>query len=144
MFTADFQRRSPRSIARQMDVPPGWFVVSYRWIETHEARRRLHGRWCRIKSPHKRIYRILSFSGNLEGSPRSGSGTIILDWPGWLDLSDRIGQTPEALSLSIRPARCWEYPLIIFTHPDPTYRLNGALGWLSAILGILSLILAGI
>lgn len=106
------------------------------------SRRLTHGRWFKIKSEEGEIFRILRFSASLEGSPNSGKGQIVIDWPGWLDLFGRAENVDGPIDLEFSEARWWQFPRLAVSHPDPTIRLSGLLGLLSVALGILSVILA--
>lgn len=138
-----FSRVAPASFAEKVGIPAGWFVISHRYMPTKAHRRLAHGRWYQIKSENGNVFRILRFSPNLRGAPdREEPGEIVLDWPAWLDLYGRADDVDEPLELDITPVGWWAYPKMALAHPDPTVRLAGELGLLSAALGILSVVLA--
>jgi len=139
-----FTLLSPRAFAEvaKVEIPVGWFVISHRWMPEKVGRRLLHGRWSKIKSPNGEIFRILRFSTNLEGSPSQGSGQIVLDRVGWLDLQGRAENVDIPIQLEFIQARWWQFPKLAVAHPDPTIRLSGRLGLWSVFLGALSIILA--
>jgi len=141
-ITGVFTRMSPSAFADEEGVPPAWFVISYRWMSEKKKRRISHGRWYRISSKYDTIYRILRFSPILKGSSKKGEGHIVIDWAGWIDLWDRAEDVKEPITLSIEPAKWWQYPLLAIAHPDPTHRLAGELGLVSLAMGILSLALS--
>lgn len=138
----NFTRVTPATFAEKVGIPAGWIVISYRWMPKKLDRRLAHGRWFKIKSGEGEVFRILRFSVNLEGSPASGSGQLVIDWPGWLDLLDHAEDTDGPIELEFSEGRWWQYPRLAISHPDPTIRLSGMLGLLSVALGILSVVLA--
>ena len=137
-----FDRVSPAQFAEKVGIPPAWLVVSWRWMPGKSERRRQHGKWYKIRSPDAAIYRVLRFSSNLGGGPKQGTGDIVLDWPGWIELSDFAEDTSLRLELELTPVSWWEYPRCAISHPDPTHRLAGELAVLSVALGLLSVLLA--
>ncbi|HUW29349.1 MAG TPA: hypothetical protein VMV97_12145 [Sulfuriferula sp.] len=139
---AQFTRVSPAAFLEKIGIPAGWFVISHRWMPEKSNRRLSHGRWFKIKSTHGEVFRILRFSASLEGSPKAGSGQIVIDWPGWLDLFGRADDVDGPIELEFSEARWWQFPRLAVSHPDPTIRLSGLLGLLSVVLGVLSAILA--
>ena len=136
-----FSRRTPASFASKVGIPAGWFVVSWRWMPEKAERRRAHGRWYKIKSAHGEVHRILRFSGNLKADAAKSEGTIIIDWPAWLELHGYADDAKEPLTLEIERASPWRFWALVSAHPDPTYRLAAKLGLASVILGLLSLVL---
>lgn len=141
----EFTQVTRSKIPGDFEIPAGWFVISYKLVECKKDRRLLHGRWFSIKSPNGEIFRILRFSPHLEPkSLEDGSktkGEIILDWPGWVELSG-YGEAKEPLDLVLEEAGWWRFPQLVMSHPDPMFRLAGLLGLISVGLGILSLFLA--
>jgi len=141
----EFTQVTRLKIPGHLEIPAGWFVISYHWISEKGERRQLHGRWFRIKSPKGKIFRILRFSPHLD--PKSSDalseakGEMIVDWPGWIELNGYEGETEKQLGLELKEAQWWNFPQIVLSHPDPVYRLSGFLGLLSVALGLLSLIL---
>lgn len=137
-----FTRISPAAFAEKVGIPAGWFVVSHRWMPEKSTRRQSHGRWFKIKSTEGEIFRILRFSVKLEGSPKSGTGEIVVDWPGWLELFGHAENVDGPIELELSEAHWWQFPRLAVSHPDPTIRLSGLLGLLSVVLGVLSVVLA--
>jgi hypothetical protein len=140
-FHGEFQRVSPAGFGVRAEIPVGWFVVSYRWVEDRTARRKSHGKWHRITSEYGSVYRILRYSVNLKGSASGAEGDMVLDWMGWIDLWGRDEDVDRRLALVVRGAHWWELPLCGLTHPDPSYRLATVLAVLSVVLGIVSVFL---
>ncbi|HPM48104.1 MAG TPA: hypothetical protein PLW78_10245 [bacterium] len=129
-------------------INPGWLVISYRWAseDTKSERRRKYGRWYEIKSENGRIFRVMSFSGSIEGNyvneKKCFIGDIVVDWAGWIELTGYSGEEKKQIEVQIRQIRKWQYILCAFSHPDPNYRLSALLGLLSLFLGLLSLVFA--
>lgn len=137
-----FNRTSPASFAEKIGIPMGWFVISHNWMSDKKSRRLNHGKWFKIESKYGHIYRILRFSAKLPGTPRTGKGEVVLDWPGWIELYDYAEDVDGDLELSITKVTWWQYPKMALSHPDPSHKLAGELGLLSAALGALSLAIA--
>lgn len=116
--------------------------MSWRWVPDKARRRRLHGKLVKLSADGRTILRVLRFSTRLGGTPRSGEGQIVLDWPGWLELNDFDEDADGSIQVTVRNARWYEQWKIVFSHPDPTYRIAGQLGAVSVVLGIVSLIIA--
>lgn len=140
-FTADFRRIAPTSFGEKVGIPLGWVVVNHGHIPDKADRRQVHGEWFEIKSVHAKIYRMLRFSPRLAKGSAGEPGSIVLDWVGWIDLHDRGEDVDGSISLTLSPVPWWGRPWAYLKHPDPAVRLSGWLGWLSVILGALSLVL---
>jgi hypothetical protein len=137
---ATFQRVSPASFADKVGIPLGWFVISHRWMESKQARRRQHGKWFKLATEAGTVYRVLRFSANLAGAPGK-TGEIVIDYPAWLDLHGRTENVEGPIDIVITPARWWESPRLAVAHPDPSIRLAGWFAILSVALGVVSVAL---
>jgi hypothetical protein len=84
---------------------------------------------------------VVRFSTQLEGSPAAGTGQVVVDWGGWLDLFGRADDVDQPLKLKVSPASWLAFPRFALAHPDPTIKLAGLLALLSLGLGILSVAL---
>jgi len=136
-----FERKSPAQFSEKVGIPIGWFVISPRWVVSKKDRRLNHGKWYKIESNDGCVYRVLRFSANLSGSPKSGNGVIVLDWLGWLMLDGYAEDVSNKINLKITKVGWWMYPWMIIKHPDPAYCLAGGLAILSLLLAMLSLII---
>lgn len=134
-----FHRRSPAAFAAKVGIPPGWFVLSWAWMPDKQIRRRSHGRWFKITHGSRSVYRVLRFSGNLKADTKKREGTIVIDYPAWLELNDYAEDLDGPVNLTIEPVSRWRFWTMAVSHPDPVYRLAGALGLTSLGLGVLSL-----
>ena len=137
-----FNRVAPAAFAEKTGIPLGWMVISHRWMPDKFDRRRSHGKWFRIKSEHGTSYRVLRFSVNLKGSPPDTPGDLVVDWPAWLELNGYVDDLNGPLQLEISKANWWQLPQLAASHPDPAMRLSSMLGFVSVVLGVLSIILA--
>ena len=90
-------RRAFAAQKNMQPIPVGWAAISWRLAPNKALRRQYHGRLYRIHSEHAGILRIIRFSTNLEGSPGTTNSEIVLDYYGWLELSDFSEITPESL-----------------------------------------------
>lgn len=137
-----FTRIAPAAFAEKTGIPLGWMVISHRWMPDKSERRRAHGKWFRLKSEHGTSFRVLRFSANLSGSPSGDPGQLVLDWPAWLELNGYADDVSGPLELEISKASLWQLPQLAASHPDPAMRLSSMLGFVSVVLGVLSIILA--
>lgn len=140
-FKAKFARVAPAASAKSVDIPLGWFVVHYNHIPAKADRRIAHGEWFAIKSDKTTIYRMLRFSPRAVTEKGETPAGIVIDWIGWIDLHDRSEDVDGPLVLDMRRLFWWERPRAYLNHPDTAIRFSGWLGWISLILGIISLFL---
>ena len=138
MKTIIATRKSPQSL-QSGQLSLGWCAISHRHFCTKSERRRLTGNWICIRSEHAKIYRVLRFSATLRADVESNNGDLVLDYDGWLKLSDFIESTPEALQVTIDKVRWWQLPFCAIGHPDPSYRLSSWLGIISVVLGLIGM-----
>jgi hypothetical protein len=122
-------------------LSPGWFAISFRWLESKKDRRLATGRWCRIRVGPTQIFRVLRFNASLSCDSNNSTGGIVLDYDGWLELSGFAEEVPESLDIEITKARKHEYIYCVLKHPDPAYRLSGWLGVISVVLGLIGVAL---
>lgn len=140
-LSATFTRKSPAEFAQKIGLPVGWFVLPHRLIESMAERRRLHGKWCKLKSENGTAYRVIRFSPRLKGTNRGDGADIVLDWLAWIDLNDRDENVESPLRISIAEARWYEYPWLAVSHPEPSYRLASWIALVSLMLGGISVAL---
>ncbi len=139
---AEFTRVSPNKDGLIFVVPPGWFAISHRWIQSKGQRRMAHSKWFKITCGKVYIFRALRFSANLRGGPSYSQGDIVLEWSDWLRLSHFSDDVPLVLNLVIYPARWWHFPWIAVSHPDPGNRLAAKIAFVSLVLGVISLLVS--
>jgi hypothetical protein len=65
----------------------------------------------------------------------------MLDYDGWNQLTGFSEEVVPLLSLQFRRANPSEFLGCISSHPDPSYRLAGWLGFISVLLGMIGLVL---
>jgi hypothetical protein len=80
-------------------------------------------------------------AGRVDELGSLGTGQVVVDWGGWLDLFGRANDVNQPLKLTVCSAPWWAFPRFVFAHPDPTIRLAGLLALLSVALGFLSVLL---
>jgi hypothetical protein len=122
-------------------LSPGWFAISFHWLESKKERRIATGGWCRISVGSTRIFRVLRFNASLPCDSKKSTGGIVLDYDVWLELSGFAEVVPESLDILITKARPYEYIYCVLKHPDPSYRLSGWLGVISIVLGLIGVAL---
>lgn len=120
------------------ELPLGWFVLSYRWVQQTKARRVAHGGCYRITSKYGSVYRILRFDIDLRYNNAQKVGDMVIDWPAWLELCDRAERVPDDLELTIKPVRGLAFLRFALKHPDPAYRLASNIAVFSLGLGLIS------
>jgi hypothetical protein len=120
----------------------GWFALSYHWVGDKEARRRKRNHLYRIESDFGKTLRTLRYAGNLEYNAEPPSGSIAIDYQGWLELQGLSIPELDTLHLRIRPASLWESLTAPIRHPDPTARQAGWIALVSLALGALSVLIA--
>lgn len=144
MRTAAFSMHAERVAAEKVfepgEFPIGWFAVSHHCIPDKKERRLTTGKWFCIRSEHSKVYRVLRFFPRLAFNKTDKQGQIIMDYSGWLKLSDFPEDTELALQLSIRRAKKHEYLHCLLSHPEPSFRLAGWLAVISVGLGLIGLI----
>lgn len=140
-FESKFQRTSPASFTEKVGIPLGWIVVHYGHIPNKADRRKAHGEWFELKSDRGTIYRMLRFSPQVHKGSKVRTAKIVIDWIGWIDLHNRDEEVAGAITLKLRRVSWWKRPWVYLKHPDPAVRLSGWLGWISVILGAISVAL---
>lgn len=92
------------------------------------------------------IYRVLRFDPTLP-IKNDDDLNIVVDWRGWLALSDESEDVKKAIPLKITRANCFEvFFKASWNHPEPTQKLSFRIavmfGSLSLLLGLLGLVIA--
>jgi hypothetical protein len=140
-FEAEFERTSPASFTEKVGIPLGWIVVHYGHIPDKVDRRKAHGEWFELKSERGTVYRMLRFSPQVVKGGQGRTAKIVIDWIGWIDLHNREEDVSGSINLRLRRVSWWKRPVVYLRHPDPAVRLSGWLGWLSVLLGTVSLVM---
>jgi hypothetical protein len=81
-----------------------------------KQRRLNHGKWFKLESNDRCVYRILRFSVDLPGSPDQGIGRIVTDWSAWLELCGYAEKIPEEMEITITKVSWWKYPMMVLAH----------------------------
>lgn len=119
----------------------GWFAISHRWINDKSERRKAYGKVYKISSKHGTVYRTLRFSPKLKGSLAKESGQILMDWHGWIGLSE-TGNEKFPEDMKIKRANPLEIFYHSMSHPDPAYRHSMAVARVGLYISLVSIILA--
>ena len=135
-----FKRTSQRALREAVAIPAGWVVISHLWVSDRPERRRTTGKWFKIESDQGRVYRLVRFSPKLKGSPKAGSGELVMDWTAWLRLTGFAEDTDVELNLKFTRSPWWAFPAWMLTHPEPTFVLSGIISLISLALGIVALL----
>jgi len=137
-----FQTVPASKLAENFSLPLGWAVISHHLMPNQQDRRLAYGKWHKFQSKHTHVFRVLRFSPQLgTGMNRSKTENagLVIDWMGWLELSNHQEKVDVPLKLKITPVSSCLLPFLILKHPDPTHRLAGGLAWLSRGIEWLSL-----
>ena len=143
----NFKRLSPTALNENTGLAAGWCAISWRLISEEKGisgkkkRRQAHGKWFKLSSKHGSIFRNMRFSGSLK-SDDDLPAQIILDYVGWLILTNEAEDIHAPIELTIKRAKWYERPQMAVSHPDPAFRLASWIALLSLSLGILSIVLA--
>jgi hypothetical protein len=129
------------------DLPLGWFVINWRWFGnfSKNERRKMYGKWFRIRSTYGVTYRCLRFATNglrKTAEDAESKDQIVLDWEGWIRLSGYGDHEREVLELVIRRATFREVLFAAWKHPEPAYRLSFRISIIALLVGLFSLAVA--
>ncbi len=132
------------------EMPNGWFVVYYDHIKSKRLRHKVHGQWYIISSKHGSVVRNIRFAATAQlTNAQTTNGPqkiwkarelIWIDWQAWIDLNGRTGQSKAAIDLTFKKVGWFKALLAMPKHPEPAIRLSAALGFLSIMLGVLSIL----
>ena len=81
-IVADFVRQTEKSDITHRQVDLGWFSISHVFIKDKVERKKSYGKWFKISSGKRTIYRQLKFDPTLKSS--KDKPEINLDWDGGL------------------------------------------------------------
>jgi hypothetical protein len=129
-------RKSPESYKDISDVPLGWIALTHKLLPSGTKRKKAHGQLVCIETEDSKIYRAVMFNGSLEGNnlDRKNTTDIVIDWMGWIELHNYAEDVDKPLFLTIRTAKAYELVIAYFMHPDPFYRLQSWITFISSIL----------
>lgn len=119
-------------------------AISHRWVSEKQARRRSTGKWYRLTGPDsgRTVFRVLTFDPTIKHGDGDEPGGILIDWAGWLLLTDYAEGRRQVLELHLRRARWWHYPRIAVTHPNPVSRVALQVSAVAFVLGVLPFVVA--
>ncbi len=132
-----FFRKAPEEYHHVAQIPSGGVAITHRLVDDVSTRRKMHGKWVEIKSEHGSIYRSVSFTGSLKGTPNNDDhADIVIDWVGWLHLHGYADDVNKDVELEIKPAGLWGHFMAFCKHPDPSQRLANIIAIISFSLGL--------
>lgn len=131
-----FQRKSSAEFAQETAVPLGWFVLPSWMVDEKHQRRRLYGKWCRLKTDQGVVYRVIRFSPRLKSKDEPAD--IVLDWAAWLELNGHDEDVQQPIKITITEADPLQIVRAAVHHPEPGYRIASWLALISVGMGLLS------
>jgi len=146
-----FKRFWPESYSEKNTSTTGWFCLNHTLMPVKSDRRKYSGKWFKIVNSDNRnnvIYRVLRFDPTLKAENEDGSyNIIVVDWRGWLALSDEDENVKNPIPLTFTKANFFE---VLFkaswNHPEPTnklaLRVAFILGGVSIVLGLIGVVIA--
>lgn len=138
-IVGNFTRHFYNNETSKNQLELGWFSISHHFIENKIERRRSYGKWFKIQSNKRTIYRQLKFDPTLKGA--GDNPEINLDWHGFIKLHDyEVDSNAKEITCQIKRANYFEILLANLNHPNQGLRAAFKLGIISLILSIISLI----
>jgi hypothetical protein len=115
-------------------LPTGWVAINQWHVPDVKERRKLHGKWVKLKSNLGTTYRSLRFD------PYLRKDQILLDWQGQIKLHghQKDAKRPQRLTISKLPS--WMVMFASHQHPDPSVNASSwgtTIGLLLAVYGLL-------
>lgn len=139
IISANFVRKFDISDTNQKQLELGWFSISHVFISDKIKRRKSYGKWFKIQSDKRIIYRQLKFDPTLKGT--GDNPEINLDWDGFIKLHDyEVNSNAKEITCQIKRANYFEILFANLNHPNQGLRAAFELGIISLILSIFSLI----
>ncbi len=137
-ITSEFVRRIEKSDTNHKQLELGWFSISHVFIIDKIERRKSYGKWFKIQSNNRIIYRQLKFDPTLKAT--GDNPEINLDWDGFIKLHDyEVDSNDNKIFCQIERANYFEILFANLNHPDQGLRAAFKLGIISLILSIISL-----
>jgi len=135
----DLSRKYLRTTRPDIDL--GWFSISHKLVHNKKDRRFLYGKWFCIQANGKTIYRLLKFDPTLKSI--EGQEQIVIDWLGSIKLNGYDSDS-ELLPIEyeIRLANWLEIIRANISHPNQGLRAAYKLGFVSLLLGLISLLIS--
>jgi hypothetical protein len=141
VISADFVRKFDKVDTNQKQLELGWFSISHIFIKDKIERRKSYGKWFKIQSNKRTIYRQLKFDPTLIGS--GDDPEINLDWAGFIKLHDyEVDSNAKEITCKIKRANFFEILFANLNHPDQGLRAAYKLGLISLIFGLGSLFIS--
>jgi hypothetical protein len=139
IISSEFVRHIEKSDTNHKQLELGWFSISHVFISNKIERRKSYGKWFKIQSNKRTIYRQLKFDPTLKGA--GDNPEINLDWDGFIKLHDyEVDSNDSKIFCQIQKANYFEILFANLNHPDQGLRAAFKLGIISLILSIISLV----
>jgi hypothetical protein len=140
IISSEFVRHIEKSDTNHKQLELGWFSISHVFIIDKIERRKSYGKWFKIQSNKRTIYRQLKFDPTLKGA--GDNPEISLDWDGFIKLHDYdVDSNTREINCQIKRANYIEILFANLKHPNQGLRAAFILGIISLLLSIISLVL---
>ena len=140
-ISSEFVRNIEKSDTNHKQLELGWFSISHVFIIAKIERRKSYGKWFKIQSNKRIIYRQLKFDPTLKGT--GDNPEINLDWDGFIKLHDyEVNSNENKIFCQIERANCFEILFANLNHPNQGFRAAFILGLISLFIGIGSLVIS--
>ena len=140
IISSEFVRHIEKSDTNHKQLELGWFSISHVFISNKIERRKSYGKWFKIQSNKRTIYRQLKFDPTLKGV--GDNPEISLDWDGFIKLHDYdVDSNTREINCQIKRANYIEILFANLKHPNQGLRAAFILGIISLLLSIISLVL---
>ncbi len=138
-ISLEFVRHIEKSDTNHKQLELGWFSISHVFINDKLQRRKSYGKWFKIQSNERIIYRQLKFDPTLKGV--GDNPEINLDWDGFIKLHNYdVDSNTREITCQIKKANYVEIIIANLKHPNQGLRAAFQLGIISLILSIISLV----
>jgi hypothetical protein len=138
-ITSEFVRHIEKSNTNHKQLELGWFSISHLFIDDKTERRKSYGKWFKIQSNNRTIYRLLKFDPTLKCL--GDNPEINLDWDGFIKLHDyEVDSNDNKIFCQIERANYFEILFANLNHPDQGLRAAFKLGIISLLLSIISMV----
>lgn len=141
VISADFVRKFDKIDTNHKQLELGWFAISHIFIKDKIERRKSYGKWFKIQSNKRIIYRQLKFDPTLKAT--GDNSEINLDWDGFIKLHDyEVDSNDNKIFCQIERANYFEILFANLNQPYQGLRAAFVLGLISLIIGVGSLVIS--
>jgi hypothetical protein len=137
IISSEFVRHIEKSDTNHNQLELGWFSISHVFIIDKIERRKSYGKWFKIQSNKRKIYRQLKFDPTLKGV--GDNPEINLDWDGFIKLHDYdVDSNTREINCQIKRANYIEILIANLNHPNQGLRAAFILGVISLLISIIT------